>query len=206
MHPLVKIISLIALLIITNLMSHYWVGVICTTMVIMAMVYGNGKLLALVFRMRWLWISMMSIYALTTPGEYIAILPSQIKVTYEGVFSGLLQMLRLLTAIASINYFFSNSHKMDLLIGLDALLSPLKWLGLNVERFSARLFLTLDYVDDFAMNSTIKMDFLNKLNEPTQFLEVQYLQIPHVPLTLFDRLIISAICAMCVGVIVFKVL
>ena len=111
MHPLVKIISLIALLIITNLMSHYWVGVICTTMVIMAMVYGNGKLLAVVFRMRWLWISMMSIYALTTPGEYIAILPSQIKVTYEGVFSGLLQMLRLLTAIASINYFFSNSHK-----------------------------------------------------------------------------------------------
>lgn len=205
MHPLVKIIFLIVLLLVINLMSTYWIVSTCAVMVVLALIYGNGRFLITVSRMRWLWLSMLLIYAFTTPGEYISIFSMLIKVTYEGVLSGFLQMLKLLVAIASINFLFSNSNKTELLAGLNALLTPLKWLRLDVEKFSARLFLTLEYVDDIAVNSTINMTFLKALNEPTSYLAHQYLQLPYSPLLLIDKLMICVIMAVGISVIVLKV-
>lgn len=206
MHPLVKIIFLIVLLLIINLIAAYWLAAICVMMIASALIYGNGKLLTAISRMRWLWLSIVLIYAFSTPGEYISIFSTLIKVTYEGVQSGLLQMLKLLTAIGSINFLFSNSSKTDLLAGLNALLMPLKWLGLDVEAFSARLFLTLEYVDDMAINSTMNISFLNALDEPHNFLEHQYLHIPRSPLLLIDKLTLCFILAIGISVIASKVM
>ncbi|MGB4812790.1 MAG: hypothetical protein WBP13_09995 [Methylophilaceae bacterium] len=195
MHPLVKITFLIVLLLLINLLKVYWIITICFIMVLLALNFGNGKFRAAISRMRWLWLSILTIYAFATPGEYISILSRVTWATHEGVTSGMLQMAKLLTAIASINFLFSTSHKTDLLAGLNALLTPLKWLGFNVERFSARLFLTLEYVDDIALRSTINLNFLSSLNEPAIFKDAQYLELPQLTLMLKDKL---ALCAMLV--------
>ena len=205
MHPLVKIIFLMVLLLIINLMSVYWIVTICVMMIALALMYGNGQFLIAVLRMRWLWLTMLLIYAFTTPGEYIAIFSTLINITYEGVQSGLLQMLKLLTAIASINFLFSNSNKTDLLVGLSGLMTPLKWLGINVEKFSVRLFLTLEYVDDITVNASMNMRFLNALNEPLNFLSHQHVHLPRSRLLLIDKLSLVAIVAVGASVIGLKV-
>jgi energy-coupling factor transport system permease protein len=109
--------------------------------------------------MRWLFISLLIIYAFTTPGEYIPELLAYASPTYEGCVLGLLQITKLLIALASLSLLFASSSKQDLIAGLYILLAPLKLFGLNVERFSARLLLTLDYVEEFAADAHHKVTF-----------------------------------------------
>ena len=113
--------------------------------------------------MRWLFISLLIIYAFTTPGEYIPELLAYASPTYEGCVLGLLQITKLLIALASLSLLFASSLKQDLIVGLYMLLTPLKLFGLNVERFSARLMLTLDYVEEFAVDTNHKLTF-NRLD------------------------------------------
>jgi len=46
-----------------------------------------------------------------------------------------------------------------LMIGLHLLLSPLNLLGLNTNKFTARLLLTLDYVEELAAKEKFKFRF-----------------------------------------------
>jgi energy-coupling factor transport system permease protein len=109
--------------------------------------------------MRWLFVSLLIIYAFTTPGEYIPELLAYASPTYEGCVLGLLQINKLLIALSSLSLLFASSSKQDLIAGLYMLLTPLKFFGLNVERFSARLLLTLDYVEEFAVDANHKVTF-----------------------------------------------
>ena len=43
--------------------------------------------------------------------------------------------------------------------GLYKLLSPLNYIGCDVQRFTARLLLTLDYVDELAVKNELKFNF-----------------------------------------------
>jgi energy-coupling factor transport system permease protein len=49
--------------------------------------------------------------------------------------------------------------------GLWTLLAPLRLMGLNVERFTVRMLLTLHYVEQMAVQPKLKLDFsqLDKL-------------------------------------------
>jgi len=129
----------------------------------MAVWSNKRNFLRVVRRMRWLFISLLIIYAFTTPGEYIPELLAYASPTYEGCVLGLLQITKLLIALASLSLLFASSSKQDLIAGLYMLLTPLKLFGLNVERFSARLMLTLDYVEEFAVDTNHKMTF-NRLD------------------------------------------
>ncbi len=142
-----------------NFLSNQYVWLLCSLVCTFAAGLDFKNFLRVVKRMRLLLISIFIIYAFGTPGEYIGQFPASLKPTFEGCSLGLLQISKLLIAIASLSMLFSTSSKEHLIAGFYILLSPLKWLGFNVERFSARLLLTLEYVEELAVEKNFQFSF-----------------------------------------------
>jgi len=123
--------------------------------------------------MKWLFLSIFVIYAFGTPGEYIQQIPEGISPTKEGCVLGVLQISKLLIALATLGILFSTSTKAQLMSGLHLLLFPLGLLGINTNRFTARLLLTLDYVKELAAREKFKFSFdqLDNMLATTEFFE-----------------------------------
>lgn len=145
-------------------------------------------------RMRWLFISIFIIYAFGTPGEYIQQFPINFSPTIEGCELGLLHIAKLLIALASLILLFSTSSKEQLMTGLYLLLLPLKRIGFNTEQFTARLILTLDYVEDLAANENFKLSFSHLANMQlftTDLRNDRIIILQVFPLKLIDKMIIA---------------
>ncbi len=159
MHPFVKIVCFFFLLLLLHFMPSTMLYLLCVLTCLTAASINFSHFSRLIKRMRWLFISLLLVYAYATPGEYVAYFPMNFAPSYEGWALGWLQIAKLLIALASLSVLFSTSSKAHLLAGLFMLLSPLSYLGLDVERFTARLLLTLDYVDEMALGGQTKLDF-----------------------------------------------
>ncbi len=129
--------------------------------------------LHMVRRMRWLFLSIFIIYAFGTPGELLPQFPVTIAPTYEGIYLGWQQVEKLLLALAALALLVTRTSKEHLMLGMYMLLTPLKFAGLNVERFAARLMLTLNYVEELAVTDKAgfrfsRLDEIHDLINPSQ--------------------------------------
>ena len=106
-----------------------------------------GRFFLMVRRMRWLFVSMLIIYSYATPGEYLANWPVDFAPTYEGISQGVFQIGKICLILAGISLLMAASTKEALMAGIHSIIRPLKCLGLDPERFTARLFLTLQYIE-----------------------------------------------------------
>jgi energy-coupling factor transport system permease protein len=165
MHPFVKIACFFFLLLLLQYLSPSSITVLCGLICLMAAVLNLPHFSQLIKRMRWLFLSLLLVYAYATPGEYLAFLPLNVAPSYEGLHLGLMQIGKLLIAVASLSALFASASKSQLMAGLWTLLSPLRLVGLNVERFTVRMLLTLHYVEQMAVQPKLKLDFsqLDKL-------------------------------------------
>jgi energy-coupling factor transporter transmembrane protein EcfT len=107
----------------------------------------NRQFYRLTKRLRWFYLAMFLIFAFNTPGEHVVAWPFSISPTYEGLQAGLTQLLRITMMLATLSLVLVSNTKQQLISGFYFLFSPLKCVGLDVERFAARLWLTLHYVE-----------------------------------------------------------
>lgn len=165
MHPFVKIACFFFLLLLLQYLSPSSIAVLCGLVCLLAAVLNLPHFSQLIKRMRWLFVSLLLVYAYATPGEYLAFLPLNVAPSFEGLHLGLMQIAKLLIAVASLSALFASASKSQLMAGLWTLLSPLRLVGLNVERFTVRMLLTLHYVEQMAVQTKLKLDFsqLDKL-------------------------------------------
>ena len=165
MHPFVKIACFFFLLLLLQYLSASSIAVLCGLICLLAAVLNLPHFSQLIKRMRWLFLSLLLVYAYATPGEYLAFLPLNVAPSFEGLHLGLMQICKLLIAVASLSALFASASKSQLMAGLWTLLSPLRLVGLNVERFTVRMLLTLHYVEQMAVQPKLKLDFsqLDKL-------------------------------------------
>jgi len=108
---------------------------------------AGRKLLQLLRRTRWIMVSLLCIYAYSTPGA--ALIP-QLGVwspVYDGLQDGAAQLLRLVAALASLALLLDRLHRLELISGLYSLFAPLRYLGVSRERCAIRLALTLHYAE-----------------------------------------------------------
>jgi energy-coupling factor transporter transmembrane protein EcfT len=124
----------------------------------------NHKFYQLLKRLKWFYLVMLLIFALNTPGEHVANWPLSIGPTYEGVREGFAQLLRITLMLGALSLILANNNKQRLISGLYFLLLPLKILGLEVERFAARLWLTLHYVE-LQQKTPKNPNVINRLGE-----------------------------------------
>ncbi len=159
MHPFVKIACFFFLLLLLPFLSGAYLALVCAFISLLAVSLNRRHFSRLIKRMRWLFISLLLVYGYATPGEYLALLPLDFSPSYEGLALGLAQIAKLLIAVAALSVLFASSPKTQLMAGLGTLLAPLKILGLDVDRFTTRLLLTLHYVEQMAVSTRLKLDF-----------------------------------------------
>lgn len=107
----------------------------------------NHHFYQLLKRLKWLFIFMLIIYMFNTPGEYVLDWPFLFQPTYEGIRMGLAQVFRVILIIAMLSIINQQNTKQALVSGLYTLIKPLQLVGIKVDRFAVRLWLTLNYVD-----------------------------------------------------------
>ena len=132
-----------------------------SSLVVVSLFYYRAKsFLRMLRRLRWLLLSLLLIFAFNTPGEYLQPWPFDLAPTYEGVQAGLLQSARLCMMLAGLSLLLVTTSREQLMAGFFLLLYPLRYIKLNPERFAARLWLTLHYVEQ-----------TTEINEKTGFFE-----------------------------------
>ena len=103
------------------------------------------KLIQLVRRTRWIMLSLLAIYAYSTPGKPLSEALGIFSPSHEGLSDGVLQLARLLAALAALAILLDRLHRQHLIAGLYTLFAPMQWLGISRERIAVRLALTLHY-------------------------------------------------------------
>lgn len=209
MHPFVKIIAFIFTLLLMGYLSDTYVWIMCIVLSSFAIWLDNVSFLRVVKRMKWLFLSIFIIYALTKPGEYIEFISASIALTKEGCLSGILQIAKLLIALATLSILFSTSSKEQLMSGLHLLLSPLNLLGINTNRFTARLLLTLDYVEAFVAKKKFRFSFNqldNMLSTTELFEKNKVIALEVYPFTWIDKVTLVILFVSSVALVYLKVL
>ncbi|HEY0841740.1 hypothetical protein [Methylotenera sp.] len=159
MHPFVKLLLFFFLLLVAGAIGALQLIALLFVVCALALKLQCKGFLTTLQRMRWFFLSIFLIYALGTPGELVPQFPLSVAPSYEGLQLGLLQISRLTIALATLTVMLATSSKAELMIALHVLLKPLCYFGLDVERFSVRLLLTLNYVDEFASNPKASFSF-----------------------------------------------
>ncbi len=159
MHPFVKLLLFFLLLLLAGVMDAPCLIALLLVLCVTALKLQYRGFLATLRRMRWFFFSIFLIYAFGTPGELVPQFPLSIAPSFEGLALGLLQISRLVIALAALAMLLATSSRAELMMALHMLLKPLRYLGLDVERFSVRLLLTLNYVDEFAGKAKASFSF-----------------------------------------------
>ena len=108
---------------------------------------NNNQFFRSIKRLKWFFLVMIIIFAFNTPGEYVLTSSAFINPTYEGLIAGCTQALRIMAMLAALSLVLACNTRQQLISGFYFLFSPLNYLGLDVARFAARLWLTLYYVE-----------------------------------------------------------
>jgi energy-coupling factor transporter transmembrane protein EcfT len=138
---------------------------IALTVFVSALVWlKNRQFFQLLRRLKWFYLVMFLIYALNTPGEHFVNWPFSIGATHEGVQEGFAQLMRISVMLAALSLILTSNSRTMLMSGLYYLLFPLKLIGLNVECFTARLWLTLHYVET-QKNTSKNINMFSKLGD-----------------------------------------
>lgn len=147
-HPAVRILLLVTFALMIQLLGRGDVILVALMMLCLLLWRGMRKFLNLLKRGKWLFLSLILIYAMSTPGELVPFFPDLISPTYEGVESGLLQVGRLGCMLAALALLLSTTSREKMISGIFYLLNPFNRLGLKASTFAARLWLTLHYIEN----------------------------------------------------------
>ncbi len=122
----------------------------------------NNQFFRSIKRLKWFFLVLITIFAFNTPGEHIVMPVALMSPTYEGLIAGATQAFRIMAMLAALSLILAGNTRQQLISGFYFLFSPLNYLGLEVERFAARLWLTLHYVE--SQQEKDKQQFFSYLN------------------------------------------
>jgi energy-coupling factor transport system permease protein len=150
------------------------------------------KLMQLIRRTRYLMLSLLLIYAYSTPGQAVFSLLDTLSPSQEGLYDGMMQLARLLIALAGLAILLDKLHRQQWMAGLYSLFLPLHWLGLSRERFAVRLALTLHYAELAMLRGAQRwQDILRGLSEHDHEVDTHTLTLPVYRFAFADGLLLT---------------
>lgn len=199
-HPAVQIVIWMLLALLAQGMPPRALLLLCATLLGIAMKLSAPLLLSLLRRTRWILLTLLLIYAYTTPGAALWGQLGVVSPTREGVVDGALQLGRLLSVLSALAILLALLPQAQLISGLYTLGYPLRWLGLSRERIAVRLALTLQYAEA-AMRDTAA-DWRSTIREA---LEASDAGTTHIELGLQSFRIIDFLLLMGIGAVLIGV-
>jgi energy-coupling factor transporter transmembrane protein EcfT len=192
----VKIFLYIGILIVMSHLPSSIFLLFCASTFFIAFLLEQVQFLQRCIKLQWLFISIFFVYAITTPGEYLIIYDEMLGVTKEGVSMAFMQIAKVIMAIACLRILFYRTSINQLVGGLCQLLYPIQIIGLNIERFAVRLFLTLHYVDNLTLTSQRKAGFIDVYHQiisPSSDIQLNMISFEKEPLAKIDLIFMSLI-------------
>jgi energy-coupling factor transporter transmembrane protein EcfT len=159
-----QLILLFIFALILNSLTLGMMLLIMLVLLILLVYQENKQFYRLMKRLKWFFLVMFAIFLFNTPGEHITTWSFNLNPTYEGLEIGLNQIMRISLVLALLSIVLTKNTKQQLISGLYYLMLPLSFFGLDTQRFSARLWLTLHYVELDQMD-TKKVTQSNNLAE-----------------------------------------
>lgn len=167
LHPAAQILTWCLLVAVMQVLESGLLLLAAGLVLLCAFAVSRHKFIQLLRRTRWIMLSLLLIYAYSTPGQALSDVLGMFGPTREGLADGVLQLTRLLAALAGLAILLDRLHRLQLIAGLYTLFAPLQWLGLSRERFAVRLALTLHYAEAAMLRGTRDwQDNLRGLFEP----------------------------------------
>ncbi len=144
MHPTVRLVIWLQFLLAVQYMS----GGLLAAFFVLLPALGKRvwrRAAKLVWRSRWLLLSLFAIFAWGIAGE--PLWDGGFAPTREGLAEALTHLGRLLLVLIAVATFLEAMPLPDLVSALHAAMRPLRYLGLDAERSVVRLLLVLRYVE-----------------------------------------------------------
>ena len=166
-HPAAQILVWCLLVAAMQAMKLGTLLVVAGLILLWALLVSPHKLMQLLRRTRWIILSLFLIYAYGTPGQNLIEALGIFSPSRQGLGDGVLQLIRLLAALAGLAVLLDRLHRQQLIAGLYTLFVPLQLIGLSRERVAVRLALTLHYAEVAMLRQTHTwQDSLRSLFEP----------------------------------------
>ncbi|MBI5005706.1 MAG: hypothetical protein HZB95_01140 [Nitrosomonadales bacterium] len=146
-HPTAQILLWVMLVLLAQRCQPALLLGVCLLSCAVALRLDSAQFLRLLRRTRWIALSLLLIYAWATPGRAVVSAWGGLSPSHEGLLDGMLQLGRLLCALAGLAILLVTLSQVRLISGLYTLAYPLKLFGLSRERFAVRLALTLEYAE-----------------------------------------------------------
>jgi energy-coupling factor transporter transmembrane protein EcfT len=106
-----------------------------------------GRIWTLLRRARWLLLLMVITYGYSLPGDALFPGLAQLAPTREGLLQGLVQAWRLALLLLLLDVLVLRIPIPELLTGLHSVLRPLAWIGVDRDRVTVRLALTMQAME-----------------------------------------------------------
>jgi len=166
-HPAAQILTWCLMVAILQALTLGTLLIAASFILFFASVVSGRKFMQLLRRTRWILFSLLLVYAYSTPGQPWMEVLGMFSPSREGLIDGVLQLTRLLVALAGLAMLLDRLHRQQLIAGLYTLFAPLQWIGLSHERMAVRLALTLHYAEVAMVRGTSTwQDTLHSLFEP----------------------------------------
>ena len=191
-HPAVLILLWVLLAVVIQSLAGVTLFLIGVPLLIIASTLSVARLLVLLRRTRWIMLSLLLIYAYTTPGSALLAPLAQYSPTEQGLAAGLIQLSRLVFALAGLSVLLSLLPQRQLISGLYVLAYPLRFAGWSRERIAVRLALTLNYAESMPVTLANWRSIIEVV--PTM-IEESSVELHVIPFALRDGLLLTLGCA-----------
>jgi energy-coupling factor transporter transmembrane protein EcfT len=166
-HPAAQIITWCFLVVTMQALSLGVLMITAGLILLGTLAISGHKFIQLLRRTRWIMLSLLMVYAYSTPGQPVLDGFGMFSPSREGLADGMLQLTRLLAALAGLAILLDRLHRQQLIAGLYTLFAPLRLIGVSRERVAVRLALTLHYAEAAMLReSNTWQDNLRSLFEP----------------------------------------
>lgn len=166
-----------------------WLLPATLVLIAIAFVLAMPLYISLLRRSRWLFLALIVMFSVMTPGVFVPLPWPFDFITQEGLLAAGGHVLRLAAMLSLLAILLDKLDQRAIVAGLYVLLCPLAILGINRKRVSVRLLLVLDHV---AVN---RQDWRLLLHKPEPTLSTNALSLPIGNLRARDVVVASAVAA-----------
>ena len=179
-----------------------WLPIFASLVLLLALSLNAQRWFAMLRRTRWLSFTLLLIYGYATSGEALWANLAEWSPTKEGLFDGVIQLLRLHCALAALSVLLSRLSPQQLMAGLYVAALPLKLLAISRERLVVRIALTLSYAENTMNNLKLhslgdfRQLFDRDVRQQSEVLELQLNRLHGL-----DIFILAALAGLLIGML-----